>query len=75
MTTIIRIKYLGKNYDYLLKVDSDYVHIMIIIIIESPLKNDGNSQSEAEMLVNINCPIRMILDYIRKIACLDNTCK
>lgn len=39
-------------------------------------ENIGHSETiEREMLVNVNCPIRMILDYIRKVAHINNTCK
>jgi len=30
---------------------------------------------DREMLVNVNCPIKMILNYIRKVARVIGTCK
>lgn len=46
---------------------------LYVIIVECLSKDDDVEYSEAtyverEMLVNINCPIRMMLDYIRKVA-------
>lgn len=54
---------------------------MYIIIITEYLSNSddaGHSETvpvDREVLVNINCPIKMILNYIRKIACIGTACK
>ncbi|XP_072744517.1 uncharacterized protein [Anoplolepis gracilipes] len=35
----------------------------------------SNTSAEREMLVNINCSIKMILNYIRKVARMNSTCE
>lgn len=49
-----------------------------IVIIEYLSNNDeveqSNTSAEKEMLVNVNCPIKMILNYIRKVARMNSTC-
>lgn len=72
--TIIRVKYIGIIF-------SQIDHTNVIIIITEYLSNGDNAKDleatsvDREVLVNTNCPIKMILNYIRKVAHVNGTCK
>lgn len=51
------------------------MHIYFIVPVNNNEKNTQVQEADKEILININCPLQLILNYIRSIIGLDDTSK
>lgn len=75
MTSIIRIKYSSNNI-FIKQCSLNEYYIVYIYFVVPVTNNEENTQLEEadkEILININCPLKLILNYIRDIIGLDDT--